>query len=34
MADNKMEEKVNLDLDMDMPLQEVPREEVPTKNTK
>lgn len=34
MADNKMEEKVNLDLDMEMPLQEVPREEVPTKNTK
>ena len=29
-----MEEKVNLDLDMEMPLQEVPREEVPTKNTK
>ena len=34
MADNKMEEKVNLDLDMEMPLQEVPREEVPIKNTK
>ena len=34
MADNKMEEKVNLDLDMEMSLQEVPREEVPTKNTK
>ena len=34
MADNKMEEKVNLDLGMEMPLQEVPREEVPTKNTK
>lgn len=34
MADNKVEEKVNLDLDMEMPLQEVPREEVPTKNTK
>ena len=34
MADNKMEEKVNLDLDIEMPLQEVPREEVPTKNTK
>ena len=34
MADNKMEEKVNLDLDMEMPLQEVPREEIPTKNTK
>ena len=34
MADNKMEEKVNLDLDMEMPLQEVPRGEIPTKNTK
>lgn len=34
MADNKMEEKVNLDLDMEMPLQEVPRGEIPTKNIK
>ena len=29
-----MEEKVNLDLDMEMSLQEVPREEIPTRNTK
>ena len=34
MVDNKMEEKVNLDLDMEIPLQEVPKEEVPTKDTK